>query len=223
MSPINFRKLAVSLAMFAVVALGSSAVAKADSVTLTLGIGNVAIVGFPAPFGEVKIDRTSTTTAQITVTGFTQGAFTYLIGNGGSIGINFNGVITSHSIVSFTQPQTTPGVPAYTRDDGSNLDGWGAFNFVLDNFDGYDHSVSSLVFNVTCAACNWTNIADVLTPNDSDNLVAAHIFVTTNGGTTNTGTTGFATDGTMPEPASMVLLGTGLIGIATGIRKRLRK
>ena len=227
MSPINFRKLAVSLAMFAVVALGSTAVAKADPITFTLGLPNSGIAAFPGPYATVTVDATTTKTATITVTALTQGAYTYLIGNGGSIGLNLNApagsVVTNTTPGGIVQPQPTALAPIYSRDDNSNVDGWGSFNFVLDNFDGYQHSVQTMTFTITCDLCNWATSADVLTPNNLGNVIASHIFVTTNGGATNTGETGYATVGSLPEPTSMLLLGTGLIGIAAGFRKRFRK
>ena len=219
MFPISLKRVAISFAMFVAVILGSSVLANATPVVFQLTNGNPglnACAGCTGPYATVTVSQTSATTATISFQGLTQGTNIYLFGGQGIVGLNFNG-----------GPVTVSGNPPSTSLGGAaNEDGFGLFNFTLDNTDGFNDALSSLSFNVTCLSCNWlADSSNVLTPNADGNSVAAHIFVSC-AGCTAARATGYATNGSnpsteqTPEPATMLLLGTGLAGLATGLRKR---
>jgi PEP-CTERM motif-containing protein len=223
MSPlIDFRKLAVSLAMFALVAFGSSAIARADSITFDLNVPNAGISGFSGPYASVTINQTSLTTATITFQTYAG----FLIGGAQAADLNFNGGPVTFSGLIFTGGCTGGGCPAggtgFSGGGAQQADGFGNFSFTLDNTDGFTNAVTSLTFNVSCPTCNWTSANQVLIDNALGNSAAAHIFVI-NSDCGGSPCTGFATAGEVPEPTSMILLGTGLLGIGAGIRKRLRR
>src|SRR5216683_1185551 len=74
-----------------VVLLGLSAQqSRADQISFDLTVGNPAISGFTGPYANVVVNRTSTTTATITMSSYTVGGNIYLFGDGGTIGLNVN-------------------------------------------------------------------------------------------------------------------------------------
>ena len=198
MFPINFRKLAISLAMFAVAMLGTSAVAKADPITLTNGGSSVLVgytaAGFPGSTATalftlsgnvltVELSNTSTdlataltalgfnTTPDITISSF--------VGTGVTSGWTVNGALGVFEVSRNGQGQN----------EAINAGGSETLTFTLLNFSG------DLTIDLTQVHLQSLPNGQSDKPSGSE----------------------------LPEPASMVLLGTGLLGVAAGFRKRLRR
>jgi hypothetical protein len=215
----------------------------ASGATYSLNSYNPGIASYTGPFGSVGVSLTDSSDALITFTASSVGAYHYLFGDGGSIALNVNGAVTilggafdSHGNITsglsgITQPQgvaVTLKTPTYSMGTG-NEDGFGPFNFELDNIDGFQAAVGSISFTLHRTTGTWASDTSVLTANADGWFTAAHIFVA-NSDYSNTGATGYAAnDGTstshelLPDGGSTVaLLGFGLLGIAT-LRQRLSR
>ncbi len=185
---------------------------------------NSGLSGYTGPYASVDVHLTDSTHATITYTSLTNSGNIYLMGDGGSVGVNVNA--TSWTLGSITGSNGGTGFsPGPYSDAGAgNEDGFGRFNQTIDSFDGFTSSSDTISFVLTNTSGTWASSAAVLTPNSDGNTVAAHIFVTGNPANAGNGAlvTGFATTGApVPEPASMALMGTFLLGAYGVLRRKL--
>ncbi len=219
------KKLLFICCMFLFLSMAVNA--SADFI-FNLDTGNPAISGFNGPYASVDVSLTDSTHATITFTSLTNGGNIYLLGDGGSVAVNVNA--TSWTIGSITGSNSgtgfTPG--PYSNGGAGNEYGFGSFNQTVNSFDGFTHSSDSIGFLLTNTSGTWAGAASVLTFNSENHLAAAHIFVTSNpadaaNGATATGFASGSTPPPVPEPSTMLLLGSGLLGLAGYGRKKLFK
>jgi PEP-CTERM motif-containing protein len=196
----------------ALVLIGSS-LAVANSVSFDLTSNNLGISG---SVGTVMIKDTGMN--QVTVTITMNPGFSLKL-EGGDIAFNGPSGLTGSSATSLAGTVGMTGFTGFSFDHfftGKNISQFGTFDFDYASIKGGPKgtvSVDTLTFVLTAPGLTASQFTG-----------AAIHFCTASGG--NCGPqTGFASSGpptSVPEPTTLSLFGTGLIGLAGMVRRRIR-
>jgi len=229
----SLNKLCVYMGIALLSLMVPTGYAAADFV-FDLNTGSPQSPPFFPDFAKVDVHLQDSTNATITFTSLKNDLnnMTYLLGSGSqgpaAVAVNVNAKLWTVSSITGSNSGLAFSPGQFTKGGSGTMGVFGTFNQTINDQLGFIHAATSLSFTLTNLSGTWTDASNVLAQNERGGFAAGQIFVSSIPAdyTSSLAGDGFASNlrinVPVPEPATLLLFGSGLLVLAC-LRRRFNK